>query len=79
MAGCVKLFPVSPVAAQDWRLREKMKRYAKEGWKLGRADQIAVDTIEAYYRGETCEADALLACDAAKRAGLAARMRRGRR
>lgn len=58
MRGCVKLFPVAPIANEEMRLREKLNKYIKlygETAKLNVHDTAALDAIEAYYRGETWE------------------------
>ncbi len=51
MRGCVKLFPVSGVAREGLRLREKARRLAKQGWKLNQNDQRALDAVEAFEDG----------------------------
>ncbi len=66
MRGCAKLFPVSRVAIEELRLREKAAKYAKLGWRLNRVDSLAVDYIESFYAGTATEREALYAVDAAK-------------
>lgn len=78
MSGCMKLFPQSPVIAEDMRLRGKQERYAKEGWKLPSWDQRQLDVIEAFYSGAITEDAAMLAINGAKRAAAAWRQARGR-
>lgn len=62
MAGCVKLFPVSPIAAAHQKLVEKeadlMKRFGRDA-HLNSWDTKKMQTIEAFYAGEITEADAL--------------------
>lgn len=76
MRGCAQLFPVSPVAREHARLMEKAKRYAKEGWRLNRADTEAVDACESFFAGTLDERAALAIINAAKRSNAA---RHGRR
>lgn len=74
MRGCVKLFPVSRVAIEELRLREKLKKYIKlygPGATLSKRDNEAVDTIDAYYRGERDERSTLSVIDSIKRANQA--------
>lgn len=75
MSGCVKLFPVSPVAREELRLREKEARYVAQGWKLNRLDARALASIDAFYSGAGDESSAMAAVHAAKQA-TAARFRR---
>jgi hypothetical protein len=79
MSGCVKLFPVAPVAREEARLRKKGEDYRKRGWDLNRDDQAALDAVEAYYAGTVSEAHALSACARAKAAARDRFMRRGQR
>ena len=74
MSGCVKLFPVAPIAREDMRLRDKEARYALNGWRLGRDDQAARDAIRAFYDGHGSE---LAAMDAVQLARSASRARMG--
>ena len=75
MSGCVKLFPVSPVAREELRLREKEARYAAQGWGLNGLDARALASIDAFYSGVGDESSAMAAVRAAKQA-TAARVRR---
>lgn len=77
MSGCVKLFPVSPVALEEARLRKKAADYAKRGRKLNRADSDALDAIDGFYAGTVEERRALDMVRWAKQANTA--KYRGRR
>ncbi len=66
MRGCAKLFPTSKLAIEDLRLREKEARYAKQGWKLNRADADARYAIEQFYLGKFTESHALTVSKSAK-------------
>lgn len=68
MRGCIKLFPVAPIAREELRLLEKRSRYVRQGWKLNRRDQEALDACEAVWRGEMQESIALSICKSAKMA-----------
>jgi hypothetical protein len=59
MRGCVKLFPVPPVALEELRLRTKAADYAKKGWSLNYRDGIALEAIEAFYAGTRTERDVM--------------------
>lgn len=66
MRGCAKLFPCSPVAIEGLRLRDKATKYAKQGWKLNRADSFALDQIELFEMGQGTEQAAMSAVKSAK-------------
>lgn len=69
MSGCVKLFPVSQVAAEEARLQKKAKDYADLGWgNLNRNDQEALRAIEEFYAGTRDEQSTLRAVHLAKTA-----------
>lgn len=59
MSGCIKLFPVSPVALAHKKIMEKAAKLP-EGRKLNGWDTKKLEAIEAYYAGTTAEADALI-------------------
>lgn len=67
MSGCVKLFPVSRVAAEEQRLVKKLADFKKRGWNLGRNDREALDAIARFYAKEIDERRALSIVDLAKR------------
>jgi len=78
MRGCIKLFPVSRVAPEELRLRDKLANYVKRfgpSATLNRRDTEALDAIEAFYAGTRDEWSTLRIVDGAKRAN-AARYRR---
>ena len=77
MRGCVKLFPVSRIALEELRLRDKAEKYAKQGWSLNRGDTHALEQIEAFYAGTVTERAALAIVDSSKAANML-RARRGR-
>lgn len=77
MAGCIQLFPKSPIAREEMRLREKEERYARQGWKLNRRDTEALDACHAVAAGEMSENTALAIVRSAKAANSA--RYRGRR
>lgn len=70
MRGCLKLFPVAPVAAAHAWLLDKQARYTKQGWKLNRDDQYALDQIFLFYAGVASEQYALDMYRAARRSGV---------
>lgn len=76
MSGCVQLFPVSPVAREDLRLRKKADDYARRDWKLPSWDEEQRVAIERFYAGEIDERHAL--ADVAFAKGKAANYRRRR-
>ncbi len=84
MSGCVKLFPVSRIALEEQRLREKLARYKKSygaGATLNRRDAEALAAIDAYYEGGcqvASERSVLSLVDGAKRANSARYRGRGR-
>jgi len=51
MSGCIKLFPISPIASEAMRLDKKAREYAALGWKLNRFDTEALDLIESAANG----------------------------
>jgi len=68
MSGCVKLFPVSPVAVEEARLRKKLADYKARGWNgLNRVDTQALDAIEQFYAGVVDERTAMRFAVSAKR------------
>lgn len=79
MSGCVKLFPVSPVAREHQRLMKKARDYEKKGWKLNRWDSESLDAIEAFYVGAIDERSALATVQCNKQAASNWRQIRYRR
>jgi hypothetical protein len=78
MSGCVGLFPVSPIAREEARLRKKLADHKKRGWVgLNKGDTEALEAIEAFYVGIGDELHAMALVRSAKKAN-AARFR-GRR
>jgi len=74
MRGCVQLFPVSRVATEELRLREKLERLQKNygpNAHLNRRDTEAMDAIEAFFAGNRDERSTLSIVDSAKRANQA--------
>lgn len=74
MRGCVKLFPVSQIANEEMRLREKLNNYIKlygETAHLNTMDAHALDAVEAFYAGKLSETYALSAIKQAKAANRA--------
>lgn len=59
MSGCIKLFPVSPVAAEHRALIERDRDREKNGRRISSWDEVKQGAIEAFYRGDLSEADAL--------------------
>lgn len=69
MSGCVKLFPASPIAHEELRLREKEKKYRERGYSgLNKADTEALRAIESFYAGGMDERVALAIVRSAKHA-----------
>lgn len=52
MSGCVKMFPISYVAAKHKALIEKEREHAKRGWTLNKSEAEMVAVIERYYADE---------------------------
>ena len=77
MSGCIKLFPVSPVADVHLKLTKKAIEYANKGWGLNRWDTKSLEAIEAFYAGSISEQEAMARVTAERRA--AAGVRRARR
>lgn len=74
MRGCVKLFPVSQIANEEMRLREKLNGYLEAygpDAHLNANDSKALQAIEDYYAGKTGEMYALAAVKNAKQANQA--------
>ena len=74
MRGCVQLFPVSRVATEELRLRQKLdslvKRFGQSA-TLNRRDTEALDACEAFFAGTRDERSTLSIIDGAKRANQA--------
>ncbi len=80
MAGCIKLFPVAPIAREHAAYLEKLARYERNGWKgLPSWDRDALDAIEAFYAGTMSETLALATVRAARARAKTWRTMRGRR
>ena len=74
MRGCVKLFPVSRVAVEELRLRDKLAGYVKRfgaGASLNRSDTEAMGACEEFFAGARDERSALSVIDGAKRSNSA--------
>lgn len=74
MSGCVKLFPVSRIATEEARLRQKLERYQKSfgaGARLNQRDTEALNAIDSFYAGIGDERSVLSIIDSAKRANQA--------
>lgn len=74
MRGCVKLFPVSRVAVEELRLRDKLAGYVKRfgsGASLNRRDAEAMGACEEFFAGTRDERSTLSVIDGAKRANSA--------
>ena len=54
MSGCVRLFPVHPLAARQHKIMEK----ESQGKKLNGWDEKILDTIQAWQNGSMSETDA---------------------
>lgn len=59
MSGCVKLFPISPIAAAHLDVEKRIADRAKKGWQPSSWDVRALDAIEAFYAGTMSEHEAL--------------------
>lgn len=81
MAGCIQRFPVSPVALEEKRIRERQADRAKSGGKLASWDETKLAKIEAFYDGTLTEGQALawIADENAKRDSWLRRRNGGRR
>lgn len=79
MSGCIKLFPVSPIAEADMALSERhrdlVKRFGKDA-KLNPWDTRIREAIDAFYSGTMSERTTLDHIQWARQA--AATYRRGR-
>jgi len=67
MSGCVKLFPVSEIALEEKRIRDKLTKYTKKGWALNRDDSSALAAIEQFYAGTLDEGSAIRECQRARK------------
>jgi hypothetical protein len=76
MSGCIKLFPIAPIAYQDLKLRKKRVDYEKKGWKLPSWDEEKQKAIEAFYANEITEDRAMVIIRCAE--GRAANYRKRR-
>lgn len=59
MAGCIKLFPRSPLADEHMKLVERFKERQAEGKSLASWDEAKLDAIEDAIDGKITEAEAL--------------------
>lgn len=59
MAGCIKLFPVSPLAKKQQALMLKLEEYTSKGWNLNRADTDSLAAIDEVMHCELSIEDAL--------------------
>lgn len=75
MSGCIKLFPIAPIANEDLKLRKKRIDYEKRGWKLSSWDAEKVKAIELFYANEITEDRAMVVirCAAGRAANYRAR------
>lgn len=71
MAGCIRLFPVSPIASEHLRLMKKLEACNRTGRRLNRWDLASLDAIEAFYAG-TMNEDAALCVVKAQRSAASA-------
>lgn len=78
MSGCVKLFPVSPIAREHMRIQKKLDDQRKRGLRVGlnRWDGAALKAIEDFYAGTLTEQDAVRRIESERKS--AAAWRRGR-
>lgn len=51
MRGCLRLFPVTPLAQEHGRLLDKQKRMESQGWKLSRRAAEALAAVEQAVNG----------------------------
>lgn len=79
MSGCIKLFPISVVAAEDMRLREKAREYEAKGWTLNSFDRRMREAIDAHYAGDMPLDEAARRIKSEKARAEAWRANRGRR
>lgn len=82
MSGCVKLFPIHPIAQIDLALNEKERDLTKRfgrGAKLNTWDQRVRQAVDAFYAGALGERSALDQIEWARRAAAAYRQSRRRR
>lgn len=59
MAGCIKLFPISKLAAEQQKILARQKDREAKGWKLASWDVKKLEAIEAVIAGSMTEAAAL--------------------
>jgi hypothetical protein len=52
MRGCLKLFPVTPVAREGLKLAETAQKYTYKGWALSRWILQSQETLELFYSGD---------------------------
>lgn len=79
MSGCVKLFPVSPVAKAEQALMKKRVDYRERGWKLPSWDREKEAAIQAYYDSPRTSADERVALDRIRLAEMQAKAWRNSR
>lgn len=60
MSGCVKLFPVSPIAREHMRIQKKLDDHNRgKGHGLNRWAPAALKAVEDFYAGVLTEQDAV--------------------
>lgn len=59
MAGCIKLYPVSPVAEEHKRIIDRQAKREKTGGELASWDQTKLEAINHLIDGETTEDEAM--------------------
>lgn len=80
MAGCLQLFPQSPLLAEHKRATDRIRDYQRQGWRPAVHDLNILAAIEAVGRGEQLEWYAMDVIYDVRRARAAASARRwGRR
>jgi hypothetical protein len=77
MSGCVKLYPISPLAREAMTLDRKIKGYVKRGLNLASWDQDKATALGEFYAGFITEAQALAAIRGANTRASIYRTRRG--
>lgn len=80
MAGCIRLFPVSPLAEEHRAIMERRREREETGRTLASWDVAKLEALEAFYAGTGTEADVLgiIQRENARRSDWLRRNRRGR-
>jgi hypothetical protein len=71
MSGCIRLFGITRLAQEDMKLSEKERELAGKKWNPNSWQKKMREAIEAAYKGEITEDEALRTIDRQKAASAA--------